>query len=180
MASRHVGLILLPMRPHRLLIAVPWLLLGGLAAAATAENVAIAAQGRPLQPVVISARAGAPTKAVAQKLAVYLSRMTGAKFEVTTGEGRRGIVLGTLADFPKPPLYEPLAIRNDFDGKEAFAIRTERERLLLIGATELGASHAHGQLWFFNAPNVLTAHPAGLLLPSELVTRDELRVSTAP
>jgi hypothetical protein len=34
--------------------------------------------------------------------------------------------------------------------------------------------HAHGHLWFFNAPNVLAASPDSLLLPKELVTRDGL------
>jgi hypothetical protein len=51
-----------------------------------------------------------------------------------------------------------LAIRGTFDGREAFAIRTEPARLLLIGATDLGASHAAfrfleslGCRWFFPA-----------------------------
>mgnify|MGYP003339043926 CR=1 FL=1 len=34
--------------------------------------------------------------------------------------------------------------------------------------------HAHGHLWFFNAPNVLAASPDSLLLPKELVTADGL------
>src|SRR5262249_45371707 len=36
--------------------------------------------------------------------------------------------------------------------------------------------HAHGQLWFFNVPNYLAASPAALLLPRELVKRDNLPV----
>ena len=65
----------------------------------------------------------------------------------------------TLAEFPHPKLNEPLAIRNTYDGREAFVVRTEPKRLLLIGATELGASHAAfrflealGCRWFFPAP----------------------------
>lgn len=34
--------------------------------------------------------------------------------------------------------------------------------------------HAHGHLWFFNAPNVLAASPDSLLLPKELVAADGL------
>ena len=34
--------------------------------------------------------------------------------------------------------------------------------------------HAHGHLWFFNAPNVLTGSPDSLLLPKELVAADGL------
>ncbi len=36
--------------------------------------------------------------------------------------------------------------------------------------------HGHAQLWLINAPNALAAMPNGLLLPRELVARDNLRV----
>ena len=111
-----------------------------------------------MQPVVISNKASKETKEVAAELADYLGRITGAKFEVKTGDGTAGIVLGTLEEFPNPALKVPLAIRNTYDGKEAFAIRTEPKRVLLIGATDLGASHAAfrflealGCRWFFPA-----------------------------
>ena len=80
--------------------------------------------------------------AVARELVDYLSQISGAKFSVETGDGSRGIVLGTLADYPDASLNDALAIKNTYDGKEAFAIRTEKDRVRLIGATDLGASHA--------------------------------------
>lgn len=126
--------------------------------AVSAETLRLAEQGRALQAIVISATASDATKAVAAELADTLSRIAGAKFDVQTGDGSRGITLGTLAEFPNPSLAKPLEIRDTYDGKEAFAIRTEKDRLLLIGATDLGVSHAAMRLlehlgcrWFFPA-----------------------------
>lgn len=123
-----------------------------------AETLRLAQNGKPLHDVIISTNASGTTKAVAAELADYLGRISGAKFSVTTGDGSQGIVLGTLAEFPHPALAKPLEIRNSHDGREAFAIRTESRRLRLIGATDLGASHAAFRLlehlgcrWFFPA-----------------------------
>jgi len=135
------------------------LLLAPLAAQVTAaDGFRLADHESACQPIVISAHASETTKAVAGELAEYLGRIAGAKFEVQAGDGSQGIVMGTLAEFPHPSLTKPLEIRNDYDGREAFAIRTEPKRLLLIGATELGVSHAAFRLlehlgcrWFFPA-----------------------------
>ena len=75
------------------------------------------------------------------------------------GDGAQGgIVLGTLAQFPDAVLEQPLAIRNTYDGKEAFVILTDGKRVRLISNTDLGASHAAfrfleeiGCRWFFPA-----------------------------
>lgn len=68
-------------------------------------------------------------------------------------------MLGTLAEIPDAALKKPLAIRRGSDGKKAFVIRTDAARLRLIGAMELGASHAVfallealGCRWFFETP----------------------------
>ena len=146
--------------PALLVTCVLALVLGGPATAGAAPTGLLLAEGgRARQPVVISPRASAATRAVAAELAAYLRRMTGAAFEVTPGDGSRGIVLGTLAEFPDPALAKALEVRNGFDGKEGYAIRTDLARLRLLGATELGASHAAfallealGCRWFFPAP----------------------------
>src|SRR5688500_2387910 len=93
---------------------------------ARADFLPLANQGRALQPIVISDKASDSTKAVARELADYLGRITGAAFTVETGDGSRGIVLGILTEVPNPALVKPLEIRNTYDGKEAFAIRTEK------------------------------------------------------
>ena len=64
----------------------------------------LAADGKALAPIVISKEASPATRAVAEELAQYLQRISGASFSVQTGDGSRGIVLGTLAQFPDPAL----------------------------------------------------------------------------
>lgn len=129
------------------------------AASEPPKGLLLAEGGRALVPIVISAKASESTKAVAAELAQFLGRIAGAKFEVTVGDGTYGVVLGILAEFPEPALEKPLEVRNGFDGREAFVIRTEPARLRLLGATDLGASHAAfallealGCRWFFEAP----------------------------
>ncbi|MFW6059667.1 MAG: DUF4838 domain-containing protein [Phycisphaeraceae bacterium] len=136
-------------------------LLGALAvdvrAQASSDELTLAREGEALAPIVISPEAGERVEAVAQELADYLGQMTGGEFAIERDEQpRRGIVLGTLEQFPDPALNEPLAMRDSFDGREAYAIRTDARRLRLIGATDLGASHAafrfletQGCRWFF-------------------------------
>lgn len=126
--------------------------------APAAPPIRLAAGGKALCPVVVSTNASAATRAVAAELAEYLGRISGAAFDVLTGDGSRGIVLGTLAEFPDSALAKPLELRGTYDGKEAFVIRSEENRLRLIGATDLGASHAAFRLleqlgcrWFFPA-----------------------------
>ena len=123
-----------------------------------ADQCLLAENGAARFPVVVAQDADESTRQVAAELALYLSQVTGAKFDVTAGDGSTGIVLGTLAQFPDPGLNETLAIRDGVNGREAFAIRTEPNRLRLIGATELGVSHAAfrfletlGCRWFFPA-----------------------------
>ena len=124
------------------------------------EDCRLACDGNSILPIVISSQASAQTKAVAAELSEYLKRITGATFEVETGDGSSGIVLGTLKEFPNPALEKALEIRDTYDGREAFAIRTEAKRVLLIGTTDLAVSHASfrlletiGYRHFFQARN---------------------------
>jgi len=71
----------------------------------------------------------------------------------------RGIVLGTAAEVDRDGRYrDALALHGEYDGKEAFVIHPGKDRLLLLGATDLGVSHAAfalleqlGCRWFFPA-----------------------------
>jgi hypothetical protein len=90
-------------------------------------TLTLAANGKALWPIVISAKASDATKAVASELAGYLKRISGASFEVVTGDGKSGIILGTIQDFPTPALDKALEIVHSFDGKEAYAIRTREQ-----------------------------------------------------
>lgn len=93
-------------------------------------------------PIVVSTRASAETRRAADELAGFLGRATGAHFAVTTGDGTRGIVVGTATEFDAGSDARSLAIRDRFDGREAFAVRSEPKRVLVLGATDLGVPHA--------------------------------------
>lgn len=122
----------------------------------SAEAITLASRAKSLQPIVLSASAGPMTKLAAVELKKYLEQMTGAVFEMKVGDGASGIVVGTLAEFPNPELAPALEVKNFLDGKDAYAIRTTASRLLILGATDLAASHATyrfldevGCRWFF-------------------------------
>ena len=124
--------------------------------APAAAELTLARDGEALHPIIVAPNCSEETNQLADELAATLKQMTGATFDVYTGDGESGIVVGNLQEFPNPDLDEPLAVRNTYDGREAYAIRTEPDRLLLIGATDLSASHAvfrflqsQGCRWFF-------------------------------
>ena len=138
-------------------------------AAAEPAGLVLARDGKAALPVVVSAKASPEIRQVADELAAILMQMTGAAFEVAAGDGASGIVLGTIEQFPCPDLAKDLEIRDGIDGREAYAIRTEPRRLLLLGATDLGVSHAafrfletQGCRWLFPAPEwtVIPSVPA--------------------
>lgn len=151
-----------------------------ISSAAEPVRLQLANDGKAAMPIVVSDKASDGTKAVARELADYLGRLSGATFEVASGNGERGIVLGTITEFPQSDLAKPLELRGTYDGREAFVIRSEANRLLLIGATELGASHAAFRLleelgcrWFF--PN-----PAWEVVPSKSQLSVQLDVADRP
>src|SRR5262245_40632561 len=95
------------------------------------ESVVLADQGKALLPVIHSDRATASARASARTLADYLGRISGTKFTVQTGDGRRGIAVGGAEDFPELRLTVP------WDGKDAtrredYLLRSRPEGLLLI------------------------------------------------
>ncbi|HYE98156.1 MAG TPA: DUF4838 domain-containing protein [Planctomycetota bacterium] len=92
------------------------------------------------QPVVVGKDASPALRATAAELAGLLGRMSGAAFKVEPGDGRSGIVLGRPGDFAALPF------RVEFGGgpldREDYLLRSTGEGLYLLGATELGATHA--------------------------------------
>ena len=125
---------------------------------ASKATLSLAQNGKAAVPIVISEKAGESTKALAAEVAGYLKQISGADFEVKTGDGTSGIVLGTIEEFPNPALAGALEIVDGVNGREAFAIRGEAARVLLIGATWRGVSHVAyrfleelGVRWFFPA-----------------------------
>lgn len=132
-----------------LLVVLLW------AAPAAAEPAVLAENGVAALPIVLSPAAGDRQKDLAAELAGLLEKISGAAFEVTTGDGASGIVLGTLAEFPQPQWEEALKVERG-DGREAYGIETRRGRVLILGATEVGLDRgitrfleALGCRWFF-------------------------------
>lgn len=111
-------------------------------AAEAQTGVLLAENGKAMQPIAVSKQASKETQAVAKDLAQCLNRITGGTFAVKAGDGKAGIVIGTLAEFPVAELDKPLELRERYNGIEAYAIRTEARRVLLLGRTDKGASHA--------------------------------------
>ncbi|HON06027.1 MAG TPA: DUF4838 domain-containing protein [bacterium] len=125
------------------------------------ETVLLADKGVAKLPIIISDKASKDTRTRAEELAGYLEKITGAKFEVKTGTGtdNPAIFLGTIAEFPTPSAADGLKIYDIYDGRDAYAIRTEQGCVKLLGATELGVSHAMSRFltllgcrWFFPGP----------------------------
>jgi hypothetical protein len=121
------------------------LLLVPLTVQAAPAKVSLADNGKALQPVIIAEKASATTKASATKLADYLQRITGAKFEVKTGAGTSGIVVGRSEDFPALK-HGVTFTPNDTTKREEYLLRSHDKGLWLIGATDLAAQHA---VWDF-------------------------------
>jgi hypothetical protein len=96
--------------------------------------------------VSIVPRASAEVRAAAQALAGRLAQISGRAFdvrEVASGEANRGIMLGTVADFPQlAQRFTPGA----WEEEEAYLIRSERSRLLLVAGTDSGIMDA---VWDF-------------------------------
>ncbi len=101
--------------------------------------------GDALMPIVISEDASERTGELAEELAGYLEKISGAAFDIERGEGSTGIVMGTAEELPG------LDMGAEFDPgapfrREEYVIRSSEDGLLLVGATEIAVSHA---LWHF-------------------------------
>lgn len=134
------------------------IVLGFNSPAVAAVETELARDGEPTMPVVIHEDAGEVIRDAADDLIDHLDRITGGAFELERAEAlpETGIVLGTIEQFPVDDLAEALEMRGAFDGREAYAVRTQPGRVLLLGGGELGASHAAfailehlGCRWFF-------------------------------
>src|SRR4051794_32459534 len=73
---------------------------------------ALAADGKPLVPVIVAKNTSERVRLAARTLADYLGRISGAKFAVETGDGTTGVVVGLPEQFPA------LALKNPWDPKD--------------------------------------------------------------
>ena len=121
-------------RRARRFIALSAVLL--LATPVVAAPVQLAADGKARLRIVVSSNASERTQKAASTLADYLGRISGAHFEVTAGDGKNGIAVGLLSDFPALQINEPLD-KNDITRREDYLLRSTAAGLLVAGSTEL-------------------------------------------
>jgi hypothetical protein len=137
-------------------------LLWALTAAAAEDGtkaVPLARDGKALVSIQIAPGASADLRTTASNLAATLTRISGAAFAVRESPEPGGITLGTVTQFFDSAVAEALAVRDGYDGLEAYAIRSEGDRVRLLANTDLGASHAASRFlellgcrWFFQGP----------------------------
>ncbi len=121
--------------------------------------VEIAKNGKALLPITISPKASKNIRASAAELSAFLKKITGAEFKIEESSKPKGIILGTIAQFPDEEIKKSLIIRKHYDGVEAFAINSDKNCIRLLANTDLGVSHAAfrflellGCRWFFMGP----------------------------
>jgi len=112
---------------------------------AAPTTVALAEDGRALQAVVVGTEASQATCVAADELADYLQRISGATFEVRTGDGTTGLAVGVSGDFPQVDHGAPLQPEQPFR-RDDYLLRTHPNGAYLIGAGESGVALA---VWDF-------------------------------
>ena len=126
----------------------------------SASPATVLFDGHPRLPIILHPSASEGTLAVAKEFSGYLEKMTGHSFDimVANSAAKPGIYIGTTGHFPLPQFAKDLEIRRAHDGLESLVIHPDGESLHLVGATELGASHAVftflerlGCRWYFPA-----------------------------
>jgi len=97
--------------------------------------ITLAKDGKAMHAVIVTAKASDETRAAADELAAFLGRISGAEFEVRTGDGTSGIAVGVAGDFP--------AVRHgvtfhadDPLRRDVYLLRTHADGAYLIGAGE--------------------------------------------
>lgn len=111
------------------------------ALAAAAESVPIARDGASQQAIIAAVDASESVRQSAATLAEYLQRISGAEFEVKSGDGSTGIALGLAARFPMLQWKDAWLKPSPFE-RERYLLRSHARGLYVVGATELAVQHA--------------------------------------
>lgn len=117
-------------------------LIGGqIAHAADAVSITLAEAGKSRHALVVSPTASEAIKVHAKTLSDMLEKITGARFELQTGDGQSGIALGTASDFPELK-RQALFDAKDATRREEYLLQSHSAGLWLIGVNELAVRHA--------------------------------------
>jgi hypothetical protein len=128
------------LRPS-LLLAATALCFSVASTTAAVPTVRLAASGKPLVEVVTAEQAPAAVRKTAAELARHLSRIVGAEFGVTIGDGSTGLAVGRQEDFPRLNMAVDFA-PHDGTRREEYLLRSHAGGVWLIGATALACQHA--------------------------------------
>jgi len=104
-------------------------------------RVELAGDGKASVPIVLAKNATIRVRNAAADLATYLGRFSGAEFAARAGDGTKGIAVGLAVDFPSLNLGQTLEVRKIAD-REAYILRSHKDGLHVIGATEPAVEHA--------------------------------------
>jgi hypothetical protein len=104
-------------------------------------RVELARASKAPVPIVLAKDATVRVRDASADLATYLTAITGAEFATRAGDGTKGIAVGLPDDFPSLNLAKVLEIKNIAD-REAYILRSHKDGLYVIGATELAVEHA--------------------------------------
>ena len=104
-------------------------------------NVLLADNGMANYMILTSATASPTIKQSAVVLADYLSKISGATFQTTTGDGSSGIAIGTMNDFSNLP-FKPEFDLNHPGQRQGYEIKSHSNGVYIIGATPLAVEYA--------------------------------------
>jgi hypothetical protein len=104
-------------------------------------RVELAGAGKISVPIICAKDATVRVRNAAADLATYLTAIAGAEFETHTSDGTKGIAVGLPADFPLLNLGQALEVKKIAD-REAYILKSHKDGLYVIGATELAVEHA--------------------------------------
>lgn len=135
--------------------------------------------GRPVLPVTVAARASARTRAAAADLASSLGRICGRPFAVETGDGGRGVALGTAADFPALGLSAELDAEEPMR-REQYLLRSHKDGLVAVGATDAAVEAAAADLLYRAGWRRYFPGPSWEIVPRDPGLTLEVALKTAP
>lgn len=126
----------------KLVLSLAILITGVLGINTAASQVFVMAQDqKALAPVIVAHSASVRVRQAAKSLADYLGKIGDTTFEVTTGDGTRGIAVGISSDFPHLAAAKDLQ-PTTITQRERYRLRSHAEGLYVIGATETAVENA--------------------------------------
>jgi hypothetical protein len=108
-------------------------------------NVALATGGVAQLPIIIPSGASVDIQNAANYLSTYLTKITGATFSITSGNGSTGIALGTIESYPSSS-FSPTFNLTNIAEKQGYEIKSHTNGIYVIGATISGLNYAISDL----------------------------------